>query len=335
MTTFFIDLWHDLRERRLWPVAVGLLAAIVAVPAILFKPVSDATPPTAAAPKPSGLATLPVVSVDSGPIRGSKLEAFSASEKNPFKPMKDLAKAPGASGTAGPGTGGGTGAASASGSSASGGSASGTGGSASGGSTAGGGSGSSGGGSGSGGSRAGGTGSSGGSTSGGSTTPTTKWFRYAADFSFGKTGAKAKVFKSVANFTLLPNETTPAVVFLGAGPDGKSAMFYVADPAFTADGEGSCNADGANCRYVTLKVGDSSDEETFSAVDGSVSYDLKLLKVNRQSLGSGSDPVAPAEPTKGKTLAATGAGVSAATQTTQDVLPATFAAGPGVAVVQK
>src|SRR3954454_12574920 len=95
MTTFFIDLWHDRRERRLCPVPAGLLAAIVAVPAILFKPVSDATPPSAVAPKPSGVATLPVVSVESGPIRGSKLEAFSASEKNPFKPMKDLAEAPG------------------------------------------------------------------------------------------------------------------------------------------------------------------------------------------------------------------------------------------------
>jgi hypothetical protein len=331
MTTFFIDLWHDLRERRLWPVAVGLLAAIVAVPAILFKPVSDATPPTTAAPKPSGLATLPVVSVDSGPIRGSKLEAFSASEKNPFKPMKDLAKAPGASGTSGSSGPGG----SASPSGSSGGSGSGSGGSASGGSL-GGGSGSTGGGSVSGGSPAGNTGSPGGSTSGGgSTTPTTNWFRYAADFSFGKTGQKAKVFKSVANFTLLPNEATPAVVFLGAGSDGKTAMFYVADPAYTADGEGSCNADGAACRYVTLKVGDSTDEETFSAVDGSVSYDLKLLKINRESLGSGSDPVAPAQPTKGKTLAATGAGVSAATETTQEVLPVAFAAGPGVAAVTK
>jgi hypothetical protein len=327
MTTFFIDLWHDLRERRLWPVAVGLLAAIVAVPAILFKPVTDATPPSAAAPKPSGVATLPVVSVDSGPIRGSKLEAFSASEKNPFKPMKDLATAPGANGGAsGAGDSGSPSGGSGSGSASS----SGSGGSASGGS------GSTGGGSLSGGSPAGSTGSPGGSThGGGSTTPTTSWFRYAADFSFGKTGEKAKTFKSVANFTLLPNEATPAVVFLGAAADGKSAMFYVADPSFTADGEGDCNADGADCRYVTLKVGDSSDEETFSAVDGSVSYDLKLLKIQRESLGSGSDPVAPAEPTKGKTLAATGAGVSAATATTQDVLPATFAAGPGVAVEEK
>ena len=29
MTTFFLDLWHDLREKRLWPVAAGLAVAIL------------------------------------------------------------------------------------------------------------------------------------------------------------------------------------------------------------------------------------------------------------------------------------------------------------------
>jgi hypothetical protein len=321
MTTFFIDLWHDLREKRLWPGAVGLLAAIVAVPVILFKPVSDAAPPSAPAPKPSGLATLPVVSVESGPTRGSRLEAFKASEKNPFKPMKDLAKAP-ADGASGGAAGGG-----ASGGGAGGSSSGGSGGSSSGGTTSGG--------SGSGGTTSGGGSTSGGTTSGGSTTPSRQWFRYAADFSFGPSGDKAKKFESVANFTMLPNETTPAVVFLGVGADGKTAMFYVADPGFTADGEGTCNADGAACRYLTLKVGESTDEETFSAVDGSVSYDLKLLKIKREDLGTGTTPNTSATPKNGKTLSDTGAGVNAATNSSQSLLPAMFAAGPGVALDQK
>ncbi len=90
MTMFFLDLWHDLREKRLWPVAVGLIAAIIAVPVILFKPASDAAPPATVVPPSNGAATLPVVSVDSGPTVGSHLNVYS--EKNPFKPMKDLAK---------------------------------------------------------------------------------------------------------------------------------------------------------------------------------------------------------------------------------------------------
>ncbi|MEA2470585.1 MAG: hypothetical protein QOE38_1584 [Thermoleophilaceae bacterium] len=328
MTTFLIDLWHDLRERRLWPVAVGLLAAIVAVPAILFKPVSDATPPSAAAPKPSGVATLPVVTVESGPTQGSHLEAFKASEKNPFKPMKDLAKpatttAPSGTGSAATKTAStstSTSTSSSSGSSGSGSSSSGSSGS--------------------------GSSSSGGSSTTPSSTPatttptapTTEWFRYVADFSFGRSGAKAKTLTSVANFTLLPNDTSPAVVFLGVNADGKTAMFYVADAGFTADGEGTCNAQGAACRYVTLKIGQSSDEETFSAVDGSVSYDLKLLKIKRESLGSGSAPTTPKTPKATKkttTLSDTGAGVNAAMNTAQGALPAMFAAGPGVALQQK
>ena len=32
MKMFFLDLWHDLREKRLWPVAALLLLALVAVP---------------------------------------------------------------------------------------------------------------------------------------------------------------------------------------------------------------------------------------------------------------------------------------------------------------
>lgn len=320
MTTFFIDLWHDLRERRLWPVAVGLLAAIVAVPAILFKPVSDATPPSAAAPKPSGVATLPVVNVESGPSRGSRLEAFKASEKNPFKPMKDLAKpavtttAPTGSGSAATKT---TSTSTGSGSGSSGSGSSGSGGSPSGSSSS--------------------TPSSTPSTTTPTTptTPSTEWFRYVADFSFGRSGAKPKTLTSVANFTLLPNEASPAVVFLGVNADGKTAMFYVADPGFTADGEGTCNAAGAACRYVTLKIGQSSDEETFSAVDGSVSYDLKLLKIRRESLGSGSAPTTPKATKKTKTLSDTGAGVNATMTSAQGVLPAMFAAGPGVALQKK
>jgi hypothetical protein len=315
MTSFFIDLWHDLREKRLWPVAVGLLAAIVAVPAILFKPASDAAPPAATTPHTGSADTLPVVAVESGPNEGSKLEAFD--EKNPFKPMKDLAKQPASDGG------------SASDGSLSGGSPSGgspSGGSASGGSPSGGSAGTPG--------ASGGT-PSGGSTSGGSTpttttTHSTTWFHYTAEFTFGTPGSPKK-YKNVGNFTLLPDEKTPAIVFVGIGDDHKSAMFYVSDPAFEADGEGKCNAEGEACRFVTLKLSDSSDEETFTASDGSVSYDLKLEKINREDLGSAKAPAAATAPKSAKGIGATGAGVATAAGTAESVVPTMFAAGPGIA----
>lgn len=324
MTTFFIDLWHDLREKRLWPVAVGLLAAIVAVPAILFKPASDATPPPTAVPRVGAADTLPVVAVESGPNVGSKLEAFD--EKNPFKPMKDLAKEPAASGSSAAGSGSSpSSSAGGSGSAGSGGSAGASSAPATGSDAT---SGSSGGSASSGatGAPAGGSPSSAPTTT---TTHTTTWFHYTADFNFGAPGSP-KTYSNVGSFTLLPSEKTPAVVFMGIGGDHKSAMFFISDPAFTADGEGECNAEGDACRFVTLKLDTSSDQEKFTSSDGSVIYDLKLKKISREELGSGNVPDA-ATPKSATGIGATGAGVATATGTAQSVVPPLFSVGPGVA----
>ena len=35
MKIFLLDLWHDLRAKRLWPVAAVLAVALVAVPVVL------------------------------------------------------------------------------------------------------------------------------------------------------------------------------------------------------------------------------------------------------------------------------------------------------------
>src|SRR3954471_6900253 len=99
MTTFFLELWHDLREKRLWPVAVGLLAATVAIPVVMLKPASEGSPaPVVATPAPKG-DTLPAVEVDTSPSHGSRLEPFS--QRAPFKPLADLKKDPADSSSAG------------------------------------------------------------------------------------------------------------------------------------------------------------------------------------------------------------------------------------------
>jgi hypothetical protein len=328
MTTFFIDLWHDLREKRLWPVAVGLLAAIVAVPVILFKPASAPSGPAVAVPQRNAPDTLPVVSVDDGPTQGSRLESFS--EKNPFKPMKDLAKdtTPRVSAPKGGGP-------------ASGGSSSGAplGGSHAGGSPAGGSpaGGSSTGGSGSTGTPGGGTPSSPGGASPSATPRHTsiQWFRYVADLSFGEPGATKKI-ASAPLYSLLPDAKHPTIVYLGTGDDYKSVVLFIADPAFTAAGEGKCNAPGAACRFVTLRTSDSADEETFASTDGSVTYAVKLLGIHRQNLptDSSGNPK-PAPKSTAKTIETTGAGVDTTAETSERLLPDLLASGPGVAREQK
>jgi hypothetical protein len=321
MTTFFIDLWNDLRERRLWPVAVGLLAAIVAVPVVLFKPASDAAPQTTVAPHPNAANTLPVVSVDSGPTVGSKLEAFN--QKNPFKPMKDLADANKASapkspaGGTPPGGGGGGGGTPPTGAPGVPGGAPGNSGTP------------------------GAPGGSGGTPPGVDPNgPHVQWFRYAADFTFGEAGHPKK-FDGPESYTLLPDEKNPAIVFIGVSDDGKSAVFLISDPGFQAEGEGHCAPAGKDCQFVTLSLKESSNEETFTALDGSLSYDVKLKAIRREKLetDANGNPAAPAssktDSSKGKVLGDTSTGVNAATEATQSVIPDIVVSGPGIAREQR
>ena len=95
MTNFLLDIWSDLREKRLWPVAVALLVALVAVPVVLTKPAEEVAP--AAAPTavgaPSGPASagqlLPADLEAAKPLlQTSTLSEFDS--KDPFKPLKAL-----------------------------------------------------------------------------------------------------------------------------------------------------------------------------------------------------------------------------------------------------
>ena len=83
-------LWHDLRAKRLWPVAAVLLLALVAVPVVLSKPAEDrrgAEPPRPRRDGPSrkDSRSSPSVKLEREPSRGgSALDAFDPSD--PFRP---------------------------------------------------------------------------------------------------------------------------------------------------------------------------------------------------------------------------------------------------------
>ena len=224
ITTFFIDLWNDLREKRLWPIAVGAVAATLAIPVLLLKPASDGGTPI---PTPSG-----------SPSGGA---------------------APRSSG-------------------------------------------------------------GGGSSSGSATVTqqTTSWI-YTATFKFGTPG-HMKTIKDAKPFTMLPDETTPTLIYASAGADGKSAIFYIQDPNFQAAGEGKCNAPGAKCRFVTLQANASHDEETFLSSDGATEYDVQLLSIGRKTISdSNSSSSKPSSAPKGKK--ATGAAKKRAKASNLDFLP--------------
>lgn len=269
MTTFFLDLWHDLREKRLWPVAAGLALAIIAVPIVLTKSSSAPTAP-AGQPAVQKSAHLPAVSLDQTSVASSHLNVFK--ERNPFKDLADKAGATvtgSAAATAGtPSTGSVLGGTNTGGSGSGSSSASGSGGS----------SGSSGSSSGSGGGSS--SGGSGGSSSnpiapdGKPVTPGLHFYIFTADVRFGQSG-HVHTYNGIRQLDMLPPDKHPVVVFMGMKDAGGTAVFFNPS-ALTATGEGKCVA---GCEFIYMKKG--QEETLFS---GRTAYELKLVAVHTREV---------------------------------------------------
>jgi hypothetical protein len=256
MNELVLGVWQDLRDKRLWPVAAGLLLALVLVPFVLVKPAKQA--PAQAGPsvaldakqlEPINAAKALLKPAEESVSNGSALEAFLS--KNPFKPIKDLRTEAGVAPTT----------------VATGGNSAATPGGAVGGST--------GGGTGTGG------GSTGGSTGGGKTTTTV--FTYTANLRFGPSGHE-QTYKDVHQLTVLPDEKTPLLVFLGVTSDRKKAVFLV-DSKLDTSGEGRCKPSNNECTFLYLAQDQDSNEQLFTDVDGT-EYTLRLDKLQRVELGA-------------------------------------------------
>ena len=254
MNAFLSDLLHDLREKRLWPVAAALLVALVAVPVLLAKPApSDKpAPATPLASEPAADAakkTIPVELAEVAQGDDSKLEAFDP--KNPFKPKvkqvnlsdqtaKALDEIASESAGAGDlaGSDGGNG-----------------------------------------------TGTDGGT--GGGTVPTTPvtptepgapkvaQYTYVLDVTFEHNG-KRRVIKGMDKLSMLPSESNPALLFLGVTSGGDDAVFLV-DSGLEAHGEGNCSPGGKICATVSLGAG---SEHFFTDAQGN-SYSLRVDQIRK------------------------------------------------------
>jgi hypothetical protein len=269
MKIFLLDLWHDLRAKRLWPVAVALAVALVAVPVVLSKPSETAGPAPVQtvrkAPEPKEAAALAQVKLDSSAddARGSTLDTFDPSD--PFKPPAKVTKkktetdAPSSlegntGGTAAGDTGASTGTTDT-------------------GSTGGGYTGTTGGGY---------TGTTGG-TGGGSTTTPTPQYRYVVDATFTANG-RTRHIKGLERLDMLPNQASPLLMFLGATRDGGSAVFLV-DSSLQADddGEGKCKPKASECAFLYLGAG---SEDAFTNLDGD-SYTLRIDEIRKVRVDAG------------------------------------------------
>jgi hypothetical protein len=248
MNQFVLDLWHDLKQKRLWPVAAAMLAAIAVVPILLSKPVVDAGEPAPAPAADTGRAAqIPLVDLEAIPA-SSNLETFTA--QNPFIPNKDMPKP---SVSAGAPSGGSSG-----GSAASAGAGAGSGDSGSTGSP---------------------TPGSGDPGSGSSQGGGEQYFSFEVDLEFGPVGDEKK-HKGVQALTVLPDEENPVVMFMGAKDDGKRALFMVLDPGLEASGEGKCEPSKDECGFFELTVNDRNDEMLLDSSRGQ-DYSVQLTRVTR------------------------------------------------------
>jgi hypothetical protein len=245
MKIFLLDLWHDLRAKRLAPVAAVLALALVAVPVVLSKP-SEAPappPPTARkAPDPKDLKALASVKLEQTDERGSSLDMFDPSD--PFRPPKKVTKRSNqdgdvASSIAGetPGSGGDTGS-------------------------------------------AGETPSTGGggetpSTGGGDTPTTTVQYRYVVDLTFTSNGRTRHV-KSMERLDMLPSQDSPLLLFLGVTANAGNAVFLV-DSTLEAAGEGKCKPRASECAFLYIGAG---SEHEFTNEDGD-SYTLRINEIRK------------------------------------------------------
>ena len=289
MKNLLLDLWHDLRAKRLWPVALVLLAGLVAVPVVLSKKaeepaVAPAAPATekADASKADGPAELAQVKLEElGQATGSSLSSFDDPD-DPFAPPRKVveritAEAEGADAPAGGGSGG---EAKAEGGSTGGGSAADV--APADGRSSDGGSGGAGGGS-----TDGGSGGDTGDTDTGDTTAppvdggektTTVDYTYVADVTF-RANARTRKVKAMQKLDILPDRANPLLIFLGVTQDAGNALFLV-DSTLAAAGEGACKPSRSACAFLYLGPG---SEHEFTNAEGD-SYTLRVDEIRRVEL---------------------------------------------------
>jgi hypothetical protein len=253
MTDLLLDVWNDLREKRLAPVAVLLAVGLVAVPLLLGGGGSSAEPAPAAAPASQPKQQAPLVkAAEEGKGEGSDLGVFDP--KDPFEPaVKPPAPGSGTATVAEPeepsGNGGGS----------------------------------------SGEEKAAPEGGvpdvegAPGPTPAAPPSEGRKSYTWVADVRFGRAGRERRR-RGLTRLTILPSARNPLLVFMGVTADRKRAVFLL-DSTSSQAGEGSCKPSGSTCSFLYLSAGDDKDQHFFTDSAGR-DYGLHLLRLRRREVRS-------------------------------------------------
>jgi hypothetical protein len=242
------DTWRFLVGRRLWPVAILLVALAAAVPMLLAK---DPAPAPAEAPtvavkadKDAVLAEDPIVTQASDGDRSGRRQVLG-SRKDPFKPKVTPTPTPKpeTAKTTEPGSGSSTGAAT--------------------------------------GATGGDTPSTGASPAPDTTTPVVPkkktYELYELSMRFGASTGRPP-HKRVKRLQALPSNSNAVLIYLGVLDDKKTAVFLL-DSGVVAEGDGTCKPSRAQCETIQVREGDTE----FFDVPGGAQYELDVLKIHKST----------------------------------------------------
>jgi hypothetical protein len=269
--TVINDTWRFLVQRKLWPVAILLVAAAAAVPMLLGKqPSAPAAPASTAAVKSddSTLTTQPIVALASDGDRAGRRHVLG-SPKDPFKPNATPTPTPKPQNPS---------------------SASVTGGAAPANSTT---------------TPAGTAVTTPGSPVGAPSvpgfttplapvTPKKHYELYELTVRFGASADATPERKDVKRLEALPSADEPVLIYLGVLKDQKTAVFMV-DSGVDAQGDGTCKPSRATCETIQLKEGDteffdvpsdSGDGSDSASATPSAQYELDVVKIRKTTTTS-------------------------------------------------
>jgi hypothetical protein len=93
-----------------------------------------------------------------------------------------------------------------------------------------------------------------------------------------RTKPKTQVRRNLPELTMLPARSTPAVTFMGTTPDGKKALLVVSSDVVSIFGEAKCLVGSQSCQLLALEPG---FPETFVYGPQELNYRIELLKIRR------------------------------------------------------
>jgi hypothetical protein len=252
MPAFASDLVRDLRDRRLLPLALLLLAGVVAVPVLLSRSSGAAVPaPPAASSVPEGaIETQPAVLTEGVGIRDyrKRLEALKSS--NPFAQRFAAPDVAGEAASLTPSlpTGGGGSATSA----------------------------------------GGGSGASSQPVESErvpAPEPEVRFLTHRVDVKVGPEG-DLDTREGVRALAVLPSRDTPVVSYLGTNEGGDRALFLVSGDVTAVDTDGRCMPSSADCQFLVLEEGERAK---LDYGPDATTYVLRLMRINSVPLRDGAN----------------------------------------------